>query len=458
MIWQNPWAWVGLAAIAVPILVHLLARRHAIRVRFPTLRFLPVSPITAVRRHRLTDLALLAVRIAIITAAVGALAQPYVMTATRGRSASALLSRAIVIDSSASMSHASADGRPARDVARATATTLEPRADSTTTIESEGLAAGLAAAEPWLERAPGRREVVVISDFQRGALTAEDLRALPADAGVRLIKIDVARQSTETAGPAMQGGARGVTSRMTLAADRTDVEWTTSPPGTREPVALRAFAGPSERALADAAIEAALATGVPAAPASTRIAIVFPSAAERAALVSRARPIDAQWFQVIDRLRRDPLVVAAAQADNGSASAASDLPNSLVPVVTTPGGRVLVSAAVADVDGTPALALFPASANGLMPAALAVGVLRANTEARGLAELEPETISAETLRQWERGAGVTPASNPTRRAPRDASDGRWLWAVALVLLLVEAWMRHAKPSAVAVEPDHARVA
>ena len=107
MIWQNPWAWLGLTAIAVPILVHLLARQHAVRVRFPTLRFLPVSPITAVRRRRLTDLALLAVRIAIITVAVAALAQPYVVTANRGRSTSALLSRAVVIDTSPSMARPS---------------------------------------------------------------------------------------------------------------------------------------------------------------------------------------------------------------------------------------------------------------------------------------------------------------------------------------------------------------
>src|SRR5215831_414296 len=103
MIWQNPWAWLGLAAIAVPILVHLLARRQAVRVLFPTLRFLPVSPITAVRRHRLTDLPLLAVRIGVLAAAVAALAQPYVATASRTDRAGAQLARAIVIDTSASM-------------------------------------------------------------------------------------------------------------------------------------------------------------------------------------------------------------------------------------------------------------------------------------------------------------------------------------------------------------------
>ena len=45
MIFQHPIAWLGLAAIAVPILVHLLGRRRARRVKFPTLRFVPASPL-----------------------------------------------------------------------------------------------------------------------------------------------------------------------------------------------------------------------------------------------------------------------------------------------------------------------------------------------------------------------------------------------------------------------------
>jgi len=457
MIWQNPWAWLGFAAIAVPILVHLLARRHAVRVRFPTLRFLPVSPITAVRRHRLTDLALLAVRIAIIITAVAALAQPYVATASRGRSASALLSRAILIDTSSSMARTSTDGRPARETARAMALSLEPRADSTTTIESERLASGLAAAAPWLNRAAGRREVVVISDFQRGAIAADDVRTLPADVGVRLIRIAVPNLPSAIPGSAVQAGARAVTSQTTLAPDRTDVEWTTSQPGNRAPVTLRTFAGVAEQTSVDAAIEAALATGVPAASPSRRIALVFPLAPERAALISSAHPVDLPWFGVIDRVRRDPLLIAAAQADTGSSAVASDPPNALVPVVITPGGRVLVSAAIVELDGTATLLFFPASANGLLPAALAASVMRAAPDSQSLDELEPETIPADTLRQWERPAGNAVETTSARR-PSDVSDGRWLWAVALALLALETWMRRVKPAAMAAETDHARVA
>ena len=65
MFWRQPAAWFGLVALAVPILVHLLGRRPPTPLRFPTLRFLDVSTIVPARRHRLNDVRLLIVRLAI---------------------------------------------------------------------------------------------------------------------------------------------------------------------------------------------------------------------------------------------------------------------------------------------------------------------------------------------------------------------------------------------------------
>ena len=90
MMFQNPIAWLGLAAIAVPILVHLLGRRRARRLAFPTLRFVPASPLPPVRRDRLTDVPLLLVRVAAIATAAVALTQPLWLTASRARDASAV--------------------------------------------------------------------------------------------------------------------------------------------------------------------------------------------------------------------------------------------------------------------------------------------------------------------------------------------------------------------------------
>ena len=101
MIWRNPLAWLGIAAVAIPILVHLIGRRKPRLLPFPTLRFVNIAPTLPSRRHRLTDLPLLAVRVAMIAAAVAALAQPWwPRPAAR---TSGVIARALVVDSSVSM-------------------------------------------------------------------------------------------------------------------------------------------------------------------------------------------------------------------------------------------------------------------------------------------------------------------------------------------------------------------
>src|SRR5262245_1547534 len=103
MIFGNPWAWIGLAGIAGPILAHLLARRLPRRQRFPHLGFLPASALKPVSRARLRDFVLLGLRCAIVAAATMALTQPVWVTSARARQLGAQLARAIVIDTSASM-------------------------------------------------------------------------------------------------------------------------------------------------------------------------------------------------------------------------------------------------------------------------------------------------------------------------------------------------------------------
>ena len=76
MIWQNPWAWLGMVGVALPILIHLLGRGHARVLRFPTLRFIDPSRLLPTKRSRIQDPLLLAVRVAIVGCAAIALAQP----------------------------------------------------------------------------------------------------------------------------------------------------------------------------------------------------------------------------------------------------------------------------------------------------------------------------------------------------------------------------------------------
>ena len=55
MIWLNAFAWFALAAVAVPIAVHLLAHQRGERLPFPTLRFIPATRLAAIRRRAIED-------------------------------------------------------------------------------------------------------------------------------------------------------------------------------------------------------------------------------------------------------------------------------------------------------------------------------------------------------------------------------------------------------------------
>src|SRR5215207_6074306 len=103
MIWLNPWAWLGVITVAIPIVLHLLAQRKARVQKFPTLKFLDATPLVQARRSRLSNLPLLLVRTGILVAAAAALAQPIILTPDRTREIEATLHRAIIVDTSASM-------------------------------------------------------------------------------------------------------------------------------------------------------------------------------------------------------------------------------------------------------------------------------------------------------------------------------------------------------------------
>ncbi|HEX5214731.1 MAG TPA: BatA domain-containing protein, partial [Vicinamibacterales bacterium] len=176
MIWRNPLAWLGIAAVAIPILVHLIGRRTPRRLPFPTLRFVTLAPTLPSRRHRLTDLPLLAVRIALIAAAVAALAQPWwprTVAQTNGG-----IARALVVDSSVSMTRFVAPGRTALDEGRALAAAAAAGASVTRVVEAGALHTALPAALGWLATQSGTHEIIAFSDFQRGALDDADVAAV----------------------------------------------------------------------------------------------------------------------------------------------------------------------------------------------------------------------------------------------------------------------------------------
>ena len=103
VVWLQPWAWAGLAALAAPILIHLLARHRQRELLFPTLRFVRATQLAALKRRVIADVPLLVVRLLILTAAIAALAAPVFVSAARQRTWAARTARAIVaLDGSSS--------------------------------------------------------------------------------------------------------------------------------------------------------------------------------------------------------------------------------------------------------------------------------------------------------------------------------------------------------------------
>ena len=78
MSFVNPLFLIGLAAAALPVLYHLVRRMRAKQVPFSSLMLLKATPKEYVRRRRLRDLLLMAVRAALFAALALAFARPFI--------------------------------------------------------------------------------------------------------------------------------------------------------------------------------------------------------------------------------------------------------------------------------------------------------------------------------------------------------------------------------------------
>lgn len=98
---SNPWLLLGLTAAAAPLLLHLMMRRRARRVRFPAIQLLWPALEQGRRANRLRNISLLVVRTLLLAAAALLLAGPRCESADpRAAGPSATV---VVIDDSASM-------------------------------------------------------------------------------------------------------------------------------------------------------------------------------------------------------------------------------------------------------------------------------------------------------------------------------------------------------------------
>jgi len=254
----HPLALVGLAAAAIPALLHLLERRVPPEADFPPLRYLSEAERQNARRLKLRHLLLLILRTALIVLIVLAAARPLFPTQASGGSLHEPTAVAVILDNSVS-SGLVVDGRPALERLKAMARGSLARATASdrlwlvladgvaragtpdvllATVDSAGvsarrldLTAALRAATRLVDAEPlPAREVHVVSDLQRTALgpgragVLRGVRVLalappsraPANRGVGAARVTDGAAAVDIVGTpaAGAGGAAPVTLRI----------------------------------------------------------------------------------------------------------------------------------------------------------------------------------------------------------------------------------------------------
>jgi von Willebrand factor type A domain/Aerotolerance regulator N-terminal/Beta-galactosidase trimerisation domain len=103
MSFLNPLFWFGVAALAAPILVHLVRRTRARRVEFPALLFVRQVPQRTIRRRTLRNLLLLILRCLAILLIVLAFTRPFFSGRGAAKVSNSAAASVILLDSSLSM-------------------------------------------------------------------------------------------------------------------------------------------------------------------------------------------------------------------------------------------------------------------------------------------------------------------------------------------------------------------
>jgi len=215
-----PLFFVALAALAIPVLIHLIQREKKQVVRFPSLMFLQRVPYKSVRRRRIHNWFLLIVRLTALALIVLAFSRPFLQRDELQMATGGAREVVVLLDQSYSMGYAdrweraraaaydAIEGLGANDRGSVVlfATGAEIAMRSTAAGEREQLRAAVTAAKPTAgatryapalkvagsilaESSLPRREVVLISDFQRGGWRGEEGARLPEGTTVRPVAL-----------------------------------------------------------------------------------------------------------------------------------------------------------------------------------------------------------------------------------------------------------------------------
>jgi hypothetical protein len=350
------------------------------------------------------------------------------------------------------MRRAGDGGRRVVDNARDRARTIAGTDARARVIESPSVAAGLAASANWLARQTPPRELVVLSDLQRGSISDADVASVPADVGIRFERMN-SPAGEEVTGGSAQWAAGVFAPHVTAARDRTTVTWQRA--GGPE-AAIAIHAAPADRAVIDAARTAALTEGLPFGARVSRIDVYLPGSPDRLD-VTTTTTIDEPWMaDVLVDLKSDPTLDSLARATRRVSTPLSTSAAATPVLLDAAGQPLLVAQAGSnDASGSRLQLAANVAADDVFLSALLTSVARAaSDDLTAWNELEPGSVDEEDLQRWTRQPSSSAA--PTESSPTD-SDGRWLWAVALILIGLETWMRQAPPAGRA-EVERARVA
>jgi hypothetical protein len=406
IVWLLPAALVGLVAVAGPLLVHLLHRQQARRTVIPTVRFVRASELSSARVRRLTDPWVLVVRVAIVACAVLALARPLLLNDLRRAGWSDRIARVVLVDASDSARPHIGDAQVDAEVAGGSPATV---------IHTPDLPDGLRRAVAWLDVAPpARREIVILSDFQTGSISNTDVGHVPSRIGLRLVRTAMTPAADEGSAFEVLDRERRLGARLQLGERATSVVYET---GTAAMDGLTIHAPRAAAADVDMLLRVVRTAGAVAPSASEPIVVRFPGAPPAANVDGSA---GAWTAGAAHSLLRSPEIRGIDVA------------------VSHPSGALVV-----DVDADP----------GSLDAALVVkAALDARRDPRSLEEVEPRRIDEAVLTGWSRPPGT---ADPNTWRQTDESDGRWLWALALALLIVEALLRRSTGSAHQAREPHA---
>ena len=427
--WLNPAALALLAAVAGPLLVHLLLRQRAVRVRFPSLRFITGASTAAVRPRAPSDRLLLLLRAAIVAAAAVAVAAPVFITPGRRAAWDSRLSRAVVLDTSPSMADAAARSIEAAAAERRGAT-------HAIAIEARDLRDGVARGVEELRRAPSsRREIVVVSDLHNGSLTAADVQRVPASYGLTFVDVGRLRPARRIRGGQTLGaGDVAATEEIVALAGRS-----TAVSFLPAAASLDGLSIQGDTRHVAGLLRIVAGAGAPAPSLDEPMAVVFAAVP----IGSRVSP----WMtRAVLEMRRDERLTAAAREHRASHHAAAPGAPWVVIARGAAGDPVVLGGA----RGGELTILVRGGPEDFVTAAAVHAALLARRRGTEWTEHEIEGIPAAARAAWSRAPQPFVPSREELQTQGE-TDSRLLWLLALGLLAAESIVRR-RPEQGAQEP------